>query len=102
MTDNPDLTPHERQVLRSAGFQIPAHGPQDTMTREDHLAWAKQRALEYVDAGDNTSALASMQSDMHKHSELRDHPGLDLGMMLALSANLASSKDMREWIEGFN
>ena len=99
--DPKDLTPQERRVL-SQSFDIPDHGPDDTMNRADHLAWAKGRAMAYVGIGDLNGALASMQSDMRKHTELVDHPGLQLGMMLALTANLSTAKDMRDWIEGFN
>ena len=34
-------------------------------TREQHIAWAKERALEYVDAGDLANAVASMGSDLN-------------------------------------
>lgn len=37
------------------------------MSREDHLAWCKRRALEYVEAGDLAAAITSMLSDMGKH-----------------------------------
>lgn len=45
------------------------------MTRDELLAWAKQRALEYCDEGEINSALASMLSDLHKHPELENHAG---------------------------
>jgi hypothetical protein len=48
------------------------------MSRADHLAWCKQRALEYLDAGDRTNAIASMISDLRKHPELEDHAGIFL------------------------
>jgi hypothetical protein len=31
--------------------------------RAEHLAWAKQRALEYLDAGDIANAVTSMDND---------------------------------------
>jgi hypothetical protein len=34
------------------------------MTREEHLAWAKTRALEYANRGDLVNAVASMGSDL--------------------------------------
>lgn len=43
----------------------------ETTTRADHLAWCKQRALQYVDAGDLTGAYASMTSDLGKHEGAR-------------------------------
>ncbi len=36
-------------------------------TREEHLAWCKQRALEYIDRGQINEGLTSMMSDMSKH-----------------------------------
>lgn len=72
------------------------------MTRDEHLAWAKQRALEYCDEGEISSALASMLSDLHKHPELENHAGGTLGVMLAASGFLQTTQDMREWIVGFN
>jgi len=41
------------------------------MTRDEHLAWAKQRAMEYYHRGDLSSAVASMLSDLGKHDELK-------------------------------
>lgn len=97
-----DLTPHERQILRSAGWDIPDHAPEDVVNRARHLAWAKERALEYVDAGDLTNAWASLVSDLGKHSETRGHPGIELGMMLAMGGFLNTEREIREHIEGFN
>ena len=72
------------------------------MSRAEHLAWAKQRALQYCDIGDTASAYASMASDLHKHSETEKHPGIDLGAMLLFSGHLSSVPEMRKFIEGFN
>lgn len=71
------------------------------MTRDEHLAWAKKRALEYVDR-DPVSATASMVSDLRKHPELKDHAGIDLGGMLMLGGHLSSPAEARRFIEGFN
>lgn len=72
------------------------------MTRAEHMAWCKTRALEYVDAGDLNEAFASMVSDLGKHDETVGHPGIQLGMGLQLLGNLSNRSDMRRWIEGFN
>lgn len=37
------------------------------MTRAEHVAWAKERALEYVEAGQLTDAWTSLVSDLGKH-----------------------------------
>jgi hypothetical protein len=72
-------------------------------SRTEHLAWCKQRALEYVDRGDLADALASMASDVRKH------PGTDTPattMLLALEGTRcvmnADAAGMRRFIEGFN
>ena len=73
-----------------------------TETRDEHLAWCKQRALEYVERGDVSQAYASMASDLRKHPETEKHAAIELGMMLMMSGNLSSKADMRRFIEGFN
>lgn len=72
------------------------------MNRSEHLAWCKERALEYVDNGDLQQAYASMVSDMSKHEETKDHSAIELGMMLLMSGKLNANHDMRKFIEGFN
>lgn len=67
-----------------------------------HLAWCKERALEYVDRGELTDAFASMCSDMGKDDSTREHPALALGAMLMVGGHLDTPHRMREWIEGFN
>lgn len=70
--------------------------------REKHLAWCKQRTLEYVDAGDTAQAFASMGSDLSKHPETIGHPAIELGMMMLMAGHLSTPKQMRDFIEGFN
>lgn len=72
------------------------------MTRDEHLAWCKQRALDYVDQGDLSAAFASMCSDLDKHERTRDHPGVHLGGLLLLGGQLSTPLAMRRFIEGFN
>jgi hypothetical protein len=71
-------------------------------SRAEHLAWCKQRALQYVDAGDLHNAFASMASDLNKHEETRGHSGAQLGMMMLMAGQLERPDDMRRFIEGFN
>lgn len=90
----------EVNTLRCAGIQ------QSTMTnqptREEHLQWCKQRAIQYCDAGDTNQAFASMASDMSNHPETSDHIALGLGMVMMIGGNLKSPTAMRKFIEGFN
>lgn len=68
-------------------------------TREEHLAWAKARALEYVDRGELDQALASMGSDLNKHDETRR-----LNAFVMFGLPFVMNKDtvgMRRWIRGF-
>jgi hypothetical protein len=69
------------------------------MTRDEHLAWAKKRALEYLP--DNpVEAMTSMMSDLTKHPDLKEHVGLRIAPMFYGGAN--DPVGVRRWIEGFN
>jgi hypothetical protein len=72
------------------------------MTRQEHLEWCKQRALEYVDMNDLQQALASMASDLSKHPETANHAGIELVMGLTMAGKLNTAHEMREFINGFN
>jgi hypothetical protein len=76
-----------------------------TMTRSEHLAWAKKRALEYLDHGMVEEGLNSMRSDLDKHEGFRDKAGVALqllGMQLQLAGQLDTIEQARKWINGFN
>ena len=66
------------------------------------MAWCKTRALEYVKTGDLGEAFASMLSDLGKHPETANHTGKQLGVALLMGGHLATQKQMRDFIEGFN
>lgn len=71
------------------------------MTREQHMAWCKRRAHEYLDKGDVQNAVASMMSDLQKHPETEVRsPALNmLGIMAAQNNNV---EEARRYIDGFN
>lgn len=69
-------------------------------TRAEHVAWAKDRAMEYVDAGDPSQALASLFSDLRKHPDTADHAAIELGAMLMFGGHLSTLTEVRDWIEG--
>jgi hypothetical protein len=71
-------------------------------TRAEHLAWCKERALEYAGQGDNAQAMASMTSDLSKHPETEGHSGVELMMMLAIAGQFERPGELRKFIEGFN
>jgi len=68
-------------------------------TRDEHLEWCKQRAREYLDAGDLANAVASMASDMHKHPECGVNESLVLLGMLYVTQ--LDEDGVRRWVEGF-
>ncbi len=70
------------------------------MTRAEHLAWAKSRALEYVDAGDLSQAVSSMGSDLSKHPECGINASV--GVLGIMKAKTGDSAGVRRWIEDFN
>ena len=72
------------------------------MDRSEHVQWCKDRALEYVDRGELTDALASMGSDLGKHPDTDGHPAIGMGVLLLAGGQLNSTHEMRKFIEGFN
>ncbi len=72
-------------------------------SREEHLAWCKQRALDYLPQ-DPAQAVASMASDLRKHPDFRGevYDGLIAIGMMALMGVLSGGDGVRRWIEGFN
>ena len=71
-------------------------------TRDEHLEWCKQQALEYVDRGDFNEALASMLSDLGKHPDTAKHAGIALGVMMASAGLLGSRREIERFIKGFH
>ena len=74
------------------------------MNRAEHLAWCKERALEYADRGDMANAIGSLRSDLGKHPDTVESVGLvdELMMPLVLAGHLSSPVALRKFIEGFN
>ena len=69
-------------------------------TREEHLEWAKKRAMEYLDQGDLQNAVVSMGSDLSKHPETTIHSGTLLQLAITYVVN-QDADGVRRWIEGF-
>jgi hypothetical protein len=70
------------------------------MTRDEHMALCKKRALAYLDDGDAKSAVASMLSDLDKHDETRQ-VGQAMGNLGLLYLMNGDDLGVRRWIEGF-
>ena len=69
------------------------------MNRDEHLAWCKGRALEYLDQHDVKNAIASMMSDMKEHPETPVPDAIaTLGIMIATKEDEVGA---RRWIVGF-
>jgi hypothetical protein len=71
-------------LQNTVGVRLRGKHNGSALTRDEHLAWCKRRALEYVDTGDLTHAVASMASDLKTHPDT-DNPALNglvmIGMM---------------------
>lgn len=67
--------------------------------REDYLAEAKRRALQWLDAGDVRSAIASMMGDLDKRQDTKMNAALvAFGMLIATREDAIEA---RRWIEGW-
>ena len=94
---------NQKKIKDLAKVIAPPRGIVDPLplTRDEHLAWCKRRALEYVDAGDLTHAVASMASDLKTHPDT-DNPALNglvmIGMMYVTDGDKAA---VQRWIERF-
>ena len=74
------------------------------MDRAEHLQWCKDRALEYVNAGQLDQALTSILSDLGKHPETEGSlkSRAPLGMMMLITGELSTKHEMAKFINGFN
>lgn len=74
-------------------------------TRQEHLQFCKDRAMEYVKRGDLIEAVTSMMSDLGKHPETEKSSGGALAMLGMLALQQAQAGDRAgvvRYIEGFN
>ena len=71
------------------------------MTRDEHVNWCKKRALEYLDRGDVSNAIASIMSDMNKHPETKLEPGSVFTMLGLMAVASGDPREARRYIEGF-
>jgi len=71
------------------------------MTADQHLAWCKQRAREYLDRGDLASAVASMMSDLGEHPGTKNICGPVLAAYGIAAVKTGDITAVRRFIEGF-
>jgi hypothetical protein len=74
-------------------------------SREEQLAWAKQRALICVDIGDFTDVVAALRADLAENPLTKGVISSDQalrGYKAAMDAALGrGSEALTDWIEGF-
>ena len=70
------------------------------MTRAQHLQWAKDRALAYVEAGELAEACASLLADLNKHSQIDPSAAQMVWGIEALTGGLNSADKVRHFING--
>lgn len=71
-------------------------------TRQEHLDWCKQRALEYVAVGDLDQAMACMIADLGKHSDTANDAAKQIMLMMRMGGLLSTAHEMSKFIHGFN
>jgi hypothetical protein len=72
------------------------------ITQDEHIEWCKKRALEYLDRGEVSQAFTSMLSDVRKHPDCENHPGLLMGAgFMLLPGWIDNPVEVRRWIVGF-
>jgi hypothetical protein len=70
------------------------------MNASEHFDWAVGRAMEYADAGDGGSAMASLISDLGKHEGTRGILTQDLQGLFFGEVMLGGASGARRFIEG--
>jgi hypothetical protein len=74
-------------------------------SREEHLTWAKQRALIHGDMSEFNHAVAGLRADLAEHPLTKSVMSSDqalLGFKAAIDAALArGSQALTDWIAGF-
>ena len=73
------------------------------MTRTEHLAWCKKRALEEMAySHDPSQGVISMMSDLGKHPETASQTLSALCLMMLRKQPKPTEADIRKFIDGFN
>jgi hypothetical protein len=73
-------------------------------TRDEHLQFCKDRAMEYVKVGKLVEAVTSMMSDLSKHPEFAStgQALTGLGLYAAMQAQMGDRSAVVRYIQGFN
>ncbi len=71
------------------------------MTRQEHIAWCKQRAIQEIDfSKDPKQGIISMMSDLNKHPETQSQTLQALCMMQLMKS--PTRQEAINFINGFN
>jgi len=70
------------------------------MNAAEHFAWARTRALEYVDLNDPGNAMASLVSDLGKHEGTAGILNPDLQVLFLGEVMIGGAAGARSFIEG--
>jgi hypothetical protein len=84
-----------QEAIASVSEQLDAS--EKAKARDEHLAWAKERALAYLP--DWHEAMNSFQTDLGKHKGTAGHAVIELMMMQAMAGQL-NERECRDLIEG--
>lgn len=68
-------------------------------TREEHLIWCKFRAHQYLDEGQISRAIASIQSDLQRHSATKNHQAIALASRLLIARRLGTIAEVQQFID---
>jgi hypothetical protein len=71
-------------------------------SRDEHLAFCKKRAHQYVERGELLEAVTSMALDLDKHEAFRKPIYDTLALAGALFEVPRGADAVRRWIDGFN
>lgn len=73
------------------------------MTREEHLKWCKERAIQEMDFyKDPSKGIISMMSDLRKHPETNNEILMSLCTMQLMTKPRMSRQEAINFINGFN
>lgn len=74
------------------------------MTRDEHIKWCKERAIEEMNFYPDKpwQGVVSMMSDLGKHPETVNHPGIMMGASMMLIGKLKTRQQVADFIKGFN
>jgi hypothetical protein len=93
-----DRTANEPDLAGVVNEELALEAIRQMNARDKQLAWAKTRALEYVEMGDLITAHTALGSDLLKEETTRDHPGVTRGMQALMDGGLNDARLMRDYI----